>query len=578
MPVLALPNFSQPFVIKTDASGHGLGAILMQDQRPIAYFSQVLPPRSQNKSIYERELMAIVLAVQKWRHYPLGRRFVVRTDQKSLKVLLEQRLVNVEYKKWLAKLLGFDFDIKYKPGLENKAADALSRKESAATLMALSVPYPLQLEEVTKAVEEYQYLGRIVTALKSDPSSCPRYALVGKTLLYKDRITLPKDSPFILLALQEGHDNKVGGHGGFLKTYKRVAGTFHWIGMKKDIRAYVAACEICQQNKYSTPAPVGLLQPLQILEQIWEDISMDFIEGLPKSERLDSILVMVDRLSKYAHFIGLKHPFTTPSVAATFVKEVVRLHGILRSIISDRDKVFLSKFWCELFRLHGTKLRHGSAYHPQTDGQTEVVNRGVETYLRCFTSARSKEWFRFLHWAEFSYNTSFHVSTHLTPFRIVYRRDPPPLLRFDKGTTAVSSLDQWMAERDRVPEELKLHLHRAQQKLKSIADKSLAQRINEKLAPRYYGPYKILAKVGKVAYRLELSPEAQIHPAFHVSQLRRAMGEHHLPTPLPLNLGADRELLVESEALMGVIAALQGSLAGLEVLIHWKGLSPLEAT
>lgn len=150
--VLAVPDFLQPFVIETNASGYGLGAVLMQNQRPIGYFSQVLPPKTQNKSIYERELMAIVLAVQKWRHYLLGRLFVVRADQKNLKFLLDQRLLNVEYHKCLTKLLGFDFDIGYKSGSENKAADALSRKGVAATLMALSIPNTVQIEEVIKAV------------------------------------------------------------------------------------------------------------------------------------------------------------------------------------------------------------------------------------------------------------------------------------------------------------------------------------------------------------------------------------------------------------------------------------------
>lgn len=154
-----------------------------------------------------------------------------------------------------------------------------------------------------------------------------------------------------MLALQEGHDSKIGGHEEFLKTYRRVAGSFYWIGMKKAIRKYVAACEICQQHKYFTLAPAWPLRPLPIPEKVWEDISMDFIEGLPKPEGIDSILVVDDHLSKYGHFIGLKHTFTIPSVAAMFIKEVVCLHGTLKSIITDKDTVFMSKFWSELFCL-----------------------------------------------------------------------------------------------------------------------------------------------------------------------------------------------------------------------------------
>lgn len=138
--------------------------------------------------------------------------------------------------------------------------------------------------------------------------------------MHKDRLVLPRDSTFVQMALQEGHGSNIGGHGGFLKTYQAIAGTFYWKGMRKDIRAYIAACDVCQQQKYSLLALVGLLQPLPVPDKVWEDISMDFVEGLPKSEGFDSILVIVDRLSKYAHFIGLKHPFSTPSIATIFAQ------------------------------------------------------------------------------------------------------------------------------------------------------------------------------------------------------------------------------------------------------------------
>lgn len=183
VPVLALPNFEEQFVIESDASGIGLGAVLMQNQRSIAYFSQALTARQQVKSVYERELMAIVFAIQKWRHYLLGRKFIVRTDQKSLKFLLEQREINMEYQRWLSKILGFDFDIHYKPDLENKAADALSRKDPVLELYAVSVPVSIQLEEVGSEVDKDEELSKLKQEVSRDPQSHPDFSVVQGRLL-----------------------------------------------------------------------------------------------------------------------------------------------------------------------------------------------------------------------------------------------------------------------------------------------------------------------------------------------------------------------------------------------------------
>lgn len=196
------------------------------------------------------------------------------------------------------------------------------------------------------------------------------------------------------------------------------------VGMRKAVQRHVQECIECATQKAATTHPAGLLQPLPIPNQIWDELSMDFIGGLLKSQGLDTILVVVDRLTKYAHFVALKHPFTAVSITAIFVKEVVRLHVFPSSIVSDRDKVFMSMFWRELFRLQGTRLLRSTVYHQQTNGQTEIVNKAVEMYLRCFIQGKPKTWSRWLPWAEFWYNTSFHTATKCTPLKALYGREP----------------------------------------------------------------------------------------------------------------------------------------------------------
>ena len=164
-----------------------------------------------------------------------------------------------------------------------------------------------------------------------------------------------------------------------------------WEGLKKSIHQYIQACDVCQRNKYQTLSPARLLQPLPIPSQTWLDLSMDFIRGLPKACGVDIILVVIDRLTKYAHCVAIAHPYTAKDVAVVFVKEIVRLHGFPSSIVTDKDRVFMSSFWMELFKPAGTRLKYSSAYHPQLDRQTEVVNRCLETYLRCFSGTKPKQ-------------------------------------------------------------------------------------------------------------------------------------------------------------------------------------------
>ena len=390
-PVLVLPNFELPFEVECDAAGRGIGAVLMQQRQPIAFFSKALSDGNLAKSVYEKELMALVLSIQHWRHYLLGKQFIVYTDHKSLKHFLQQRVSSPDQQCWLAKLLGYQFEVKYKPGLDNKAADALSRCYDE-TEFSTMISYPQWVHSM-KLLEEVAMdpeIQKLIPKLQASPEAKPGFHVKQGILFYHGRLVLSPKSPSIPILLEEYHSTPTGGHSGFLRTYRRLADNLYWVGMQRSVRDFVRACDVCQRQKYAATTPGGLLQPLPIPNAIWEDLSLDFITGLPKSRGYEAVLVVVDRLSKYSHFILLKHPYTAKSIAELFVKEIVRLHGIPKTLISDRDLLFVSNFWLELFRLHGTKLQMRSAYHPETDGQTEVINRCLEIYLRCFASDQPK--------------------------------------------------------------------------------------------------------------------------------------------------------------------------------------------
>ncbi|KAA0050061.1 Transposon Ty3-I Gag-Pol polyprotein [Cucumis melo var. makuwa] len=299
-----------------------------------------------------------------------------------------------------------------------------------------------------------------------------------------------------------------------------------------------------------------------VSQQVWSDISMDFVEGLPKARGFEVVLVVVDRLSKYGHFLPLKHPYTAKTVADLFVKEIVRLHGFNSSIVSNRDKIFLGHFWKQMFRLAGTKLNKSTAYHPQSDGQTEVRALGVSL------------------------------------FQVVYGRKPPSLLSYGEGDTSNSTLDEQLRERDIILVALREHLILAQQQMKQYADHkrrnveyqvgdlvflkirpyrqlTLRRKRNEKLSPKYFGPYKILERIGTVAYKLDLPANTALHPVFHVSQSKKLVGDH---AGVHSTIQYINENTEWQEQLEDILEYQKNKAGGWEVLICWKGLPRHEAS
>jgi len=193
---------------------------------------------------------------------------------------------------------------------------------------------------------------------------------------------------------------------------------------------------------------------------------MYFIGGLPKPGGYDTILVVVDRLARYAHFVALAHPYSAKEVAEVFLNGVVKLYNFPESIVSNTYRIFMSKFWIELFKLAGRGLKFSSAYHPQSDGQTEVVNKCLETYLRCMTGKKPRQWHKWLSLAELWYNTNYHESIKLTPFKGLYVRDPPPIIRGDVPATPIDEVSTMLKDINEMLRVMKEHLEQAQNHMK----------------------------------------------------------------------------------------------------------------
>ncbi|CAM8883170.1 unnamed protein product [Rhodiola kirilowii] len=365
-PVLTLPDFSKQFTVSTDASGHGVGAVLSQDGKPIAFFSKLLPPTIQSSSTYNRELCAAVLAVLKWQQYLLGTRFIIKTDHQPLKALLTQTIQTPTQQKWVSKLLGFDFEIAYQPGRDNGPADALSRLPTLMPpqMCAISTPTLGILKAMRQFIVSNPAAQSLFQDIINQPDSKLHYSTRDGLILFKNRLYVPPDSALQTLILHEFHNSPTGGHAGVQRTLARVTANFYWHNLRNDVQTYVAECVVCQQAKTPTSKPQGLLPPLDILDKGWDSISMDFITHLPPSMGKIVIWVIVDRLTKYDHFIALPTSFSAATLASIFVREIFRLHGLPSSIVSDRDPLFMSHFWQELFKLQDTSLASSSACHP----------------------------------------------------------------------------------------------------------------------------------------------------------------------------------------------------------------------
>ena len=608
-PLLHLPDFSREFCIRMDASDFAVGGMLYQvaddgKENTIAYCGKKLSSAEINYGIREKELYAVIFAMRKWRIYLLDRPFLVDTDHHSLETLLTQTTCSRRLARWLDLISEFRPQFRWIPGDTNHVADAVSRRpdfvqgsrvdlrvllkgiiarmDASSTEKLYMHITELSIADSCRALyEKDSRFGPIVRYFRGKISSGegeerivvePNTPIVSnrennfiyrnyyfdnknKLLWFlplnekKERLCIPKDDRLIERILREKHDVYTSGHPGISKTLSSLQQEFYWKNMAKDVQRYVTSCEICQRTKARQCKPPGKLIPLDIPNNRWKDVTMDFIVCLPESDGYNSILVIVDRLTKRSVFIAVKMNDTAEKIAETFIKYYYKDHGLPSSIVCDRDTKFMSKFWKELMRLYGTSLKPSTAHKSSTDGQTERTNRFIEDYIRCYCSSKQSEWYLKLPLCEFAYNSRLHESIGMSPFEadLGYIPRAPidviidqlrPDVRNSDATKFVhlqkTNLKVAQDSMNEAQERMKLYFdkNRKDQEFK-INDLVLLNSANlttlhigsgknakRKFTHRWIGPFKVLEKLKYNNYKISIPDTLKLHPVFHTSKLK----------------------------------------------------------
>lgn len=663
-PVLVLPDLNKPFVVFTDSSAVAMGAVLLQDQghglQPVAFYSKKYSATEARYPVYEQELYALVKALQEWRCYLEGTASTVYTDHQSLQRLMNQPKLNGRQARWLEQIWHYQHIIKFKEGVAN-LADPLSRRpdhlepspqavdhrspEFSGWLRSqlpsmpndpgppfipkASIPAERQaaLHVVESAVQVEDIREQLVSGYAADPYFQPdakrhrALQCVDGVWYFRHRLAVPNAPELRSKLLAEAHDTPYSGHQGRTRTLEQLARHFWWPRMTQWVRRFVRACYSCQVNKPTNQRTGGLLQPLPVPERRWQSVSTDLITDLPVSESgNDSVCVFVDRLSKRVHLAAVKKTITAPQFARVFLDTIFKHHGMPSNIVSDRDPRFTSAFWRSFVSLLGTTLNISTSFHPQTDGQTEIVNRQVEQVMRHFVNSAHKNWEELLPLVEFVLNSHTSASTGFTPFYldtgmapttplVLYASTPgrpsPDPDPYGPSHPAAAAVDEQEARAPALTRETlsewreavataQVAMRLAQQNFAAQADRArrdlsfkvgdkvllstehlkLAGQPSRKFRQRYVGPFEVVMVVSPVAYKLRLPQSLKVHPVFHVSLLKAYEQDpiNHHPAPPDPVVGSDDE----SEYEVAEILDHRWRRRKLEYLVRWVGYGPEE--
>lgn len=555
-PILIYPDTEKEFTVETDASDFAIGCILSQqsskdnEQHPIAFYSRSLTKAEVNYAIYDKELLAIIVAFEVWRHHLEGAKFPIKviSDHRNLLYFKKPQRLNSRQIRWSIFLSRFDFRISYRPGAQGGKPDALSRRPDYKINVPLEPHTLLKKNNFCFALPEHvtrlrdlqksdEYCIKILTKIKDNLGNIRSslFKINNNILYFRGKIVLPATK--IPHVLKSFHDSPTSGHQGIERTMETIKRYYWWPKMQDDIVNYVKSCEICGKNKLRRHKPYGELQPLPIPSRPWEIIGVDFIVQLPNSQDCTCIMVVSDHLTKMIHLIPSTDVPSAELTAKLLLFNVFRFHGFPKIIVSDHGSQFSSTFWTSLCSTLDAKPRLATAHHQQSNGQVERANAVIEQYLRCYCSSAQHEWCYFLPLCEMAYNNSFHKSINKSPFNANYGFDPicnieaPPILLTDSASCLSR---EWSSHFDA----LKDHLLKAKQDFKKYGDKKritgpifkvndlvwlkryyFSNEPSKKLSSQYLGPFKILEVRERMNYRLELPDNLHLHPVFHISQL-----------------------------------------------------------
>jgi hypothetical protein len=620
-PVLRMFDPAEPITIETDASDYAIGACMSQPDdsgrlHPVMFYSRKMVPAERNYDIHDKELLAIVDTFREWRVYLQGTTHQVKviTDHKNLTFFTTTKALNRRQTRWAETLGQYNFKITYQKGSDNARADALSRRPDyqkdgptsgyqilKAEKDGLTYANP-QIAAVYRLADEPDQV--ILEAYKNDKlleeleERAAQEPWIHKTpdgyMRYHGKIYIPAKARDKII--QREHEAIAHGHKGPKKTYDQLKRWYYFPKMRQTIKEKLKDCVECARNKPNRHKQYGEVQVPETPSRPWEIISIDWIVKLPKStepgtgKEYDSIMVIVDKLTKYVHFLPYLECSTAEHLAYWFLRVVVANHGMPKGIISDRDKLLTSKFWQSLTKQLGTKSKMSTAYHPETNGQTERMNQTLEQYLRFYLNQRQDNWVELLPLAQFAVNSAESETTGMSPFYATYGFNPDayhhPIEDETPNQSATQKVELLKELHGQLTQDIRFIAHkvatfksrtrlpaptfREGDKVFLLRANLRTKRPSRKLDHVKVGPFKVKRKISEVNYELALPKTMRIHPVFHVALLEPA------PDSAPL----DRQTKVTSDEEYEVEKILDYQEIGGKphYLVKWENYSDAENT